>query len=1013
MIYWAHLKSSKRAIFICSIGLIFALAILSGSILYIEVKNASIINDVVQVKSQSPYGIKIDLQTQDVNISFNKISSDIEKEGSKLLTSNQVDYLEPLELYYSLQGFTIPTVTIGLNSNYNWAKIPTIRYLDIVQLNDAIKKDLNQFLNANSSLPAINKSKSSIIQGFLLDSYFGPSTDPPLQFIKNTTLVNYHENPLINITQILTNKFADVLDSKKVPINVTGYGKIVNFDSYDPGQKKLIHNYNETYFPTLSKFLRIVPQNFLVGTSFLFVQNITQVLSKISPFHFDPSLHQNVYGITENIDGGYRLDFNKFDALTMNSNINQVDYLAKTLGDIIGNNNHYQKLNPSTTSLKVIFADHSELVDISNIVNEILTEMLLYSIPMLIVALLVTNYSFGLVQKRIISHSGIYKTRGASSIILFMFQSADYIAIVFLSALIGMILGIPLTVITSKTNGLLSFANSDNYNVLTSFLSVFPSLFVLTFFTSIIITFVTNIRRMIKLSRITIVESEMANVGEKLTPFWEAHYLDVLIFLYGVGSYVLINYYLYSPTTNGSILASGIFFLILFYPAPFAIVIGTILLANRFIPKILEIFGKYLWRSNGGLFAFTFKNIIRRKQSSTRAIILITTLITFLILFYTIPQSQIYYQRQATEYSLGADVQLAFPNTLIYRYNVHDYIDLTLNSINQSYGSYLSGITPVIISSYYSSSNQKTFNFIFINQNSYINGSSVNLYNLGLTHSLTSDLQNLHSSSNNFPILVQPHFLIDRNVTIGDSFTLDFAGFFNNFTVLDTFNEWPMTSRTALNYNTYYFVMDINYFYNEILPGLFSTPYASTFSGYILLNFKNKDDINKLAPDFTLLKGLKAQESNINLDWWSIESQLVYKFRLGQINIDLLASIIIAVTILLLFSYMQIIEREQEIFTERALGMKFRQLAFVFFIESLILLAIGIILASIISAFFLNILAVFLSGGLSIPRYVILVPYDTVYLTYFILIIVSSICAVIPAYYVTRQDVIRSFSFDK
>lgn len=1009
-IYWSHLKSSKKAIFVSLIGLIFALAILSGSILYINTRKADIINEVLDPNNQSPFGIEIELQTHDVNISFDNLNTGLNTIGNNLVKAKHVDFLSSFELFSSIQGLSIPSYTVTYNYTLqNWVKAPTTRLLDIVQLNDNIIKDLSQFLNANSTLPSISGSNSSYIQGFLLATYFGPSTDPQLQITKNTMLENYVANPLTEITQFMTNATFSI--SHQIPLNVTGYGKAVNFDTYSVSQRKSVTNYNRTQFPTLSKFFGIVPQNLNIGTSFLFVRNLTQVLSKFTPLFYDSSLQRNVYGITENIDGGYVVNFNKFDAFAINSKIDQMNSLSKVLANNILNSEIYQTINPSTTVLNVYFTDYGKLGDVSTIVYQIFYEMLLYAVPMLIVALLVTNYSFGLIQKRVISQVGVYKTRGATSLSLFVFQLLDYIIIVLISAFLGMLMGIPLTNLVAKTNGLLNFSNPQNYDVLASFLNTLPFLLMVSFAASIVLSFLTNFRRMVKLSRMTIYDSEVENAGEKGAPFWQTHYFDVIIFFYGVGTYLLINYYLYSPSTNASILSSGLFFLLLFYPTPFAIILGTILLANRFIPGIIDFIGRNLWKFKGGLLAFSFKNVIRHRQSSTRAIILITSLLTFLILFYTIPQSQIAYQRQTTEYNYGADAQLVFHSNFITRASPQKYINSFTTSLENSYAQYLKGITPVITASYYSSSNQKTFKFIFIDPSSYLSGSSVSLFNLGLSNSLTNDLLLLNSnSSNNHPVLVQKNFLNARNVQRGQGFTLDLLGESHQFTILDTFNEWPMGARTVLDYNTFYFVMDINYFYTNILNYIYSTPYIQAFSAYILMNFKDTQYMHEITTQMSLETGLQVNEANINLEWWTVNTQLLFKFRLGQINIDLLVSLAISITILLMFAYMQLIERRQEIFTERALGMKLKQIAFIFYIETILLLIIGLILASFISVYFLNTLSIFATGGLNIPRYNFLIPYDLVFSTYILLIIIASVCAVIPAYYVSRQDIIRAFS---
>ena len=47
MIYWGHLRSSKKTLMISTIGLIFAIAIISSSLLYVDSAKEDIINEIV------------------------------------------------------------------------------------------------------------------------------------------------------------------------------------------------------------------------------------------------------------------------------------------------------------------------------------------------------------------------------------------------------------------------------------------------------------------------------------------------------------------------------------------------------------------------------------------------------------------------------------------------------------------------------------------------------------------------------------------------------------------------------------------------------------------------------------------------------------------------------------------------------------------------------------------------------------------------------------------------------
>ena len=1000
ILYWGHLTSSKKSLMISTIGLIFALAILGSSILYINTEKVDIINEMLNTSNSSPYEVEIDLQTQDLNISFQTIHDQIDALGKDVMNITQINFMNSLELFYSIQGSRIPEMAPYYNTTTKaWSIVSYNRSLIIMELNNGIKSDLAPYLSAKSSLPS--NSDSNSLQGFLLNPYFGSSTNPVLQQLEKTNVDNYSSINSINIYQSIANF------TQTIPMTITGYGKFISYDVYSNAQNQYVTNYDESQFPTLSKAFKIVPLN--LNSSYLFVNNLTATLSYFHPLYFDSVRNISLSGVTVNINGGYKINYDKFDPFTISSKIDEIKSLSTVIQDKIFDTPFYKNIDKRTTTLNLHFIDYSKLSNILNLIFQIIYEMMLYAIPMLLIAMLVTNYSFGLIQNKILSHVGIYKTRGASSFNLFVFQVLDYAIVVLVATVVGMLLEIPVTDIVTKTNGLLNFTNTNSYDVFTNFLTILPYMFVILFIASIIIGFIISIRKIIRLSRITINESE-SNTLEKAEPFWKIHYLDVYIFLYGLLSYFVITYIFSNPVDNGLALEVGIFFLIFFLPGPFAIVIGTILIANRIIPKILEIIGSNLWYRTGDLFAFSFKNVIRHKQSSTRAIILIASLITFLILFYAIPSSQIAYASSSSQYSLGAQAQVIYPT-----YFQSDYLNQKVSQMQNQFSTYIKGITPVMTLNYYSNLNNNYYTFIFINTTSYINGSSVSLFNLGLSHSLKGDLKQLPNNSTSDQIIVPANFLSTRNSKVGQNVSLDLPGGFHQFSILDSYNEWPMTTRNQLDPYHQFLILDINTFYN--LSNLFfnSGNFGSGFNGintYFLINFYNIEDVHPISQQISLATGNQVNEANLNLQWWDTQSQLIFQFRLGQINIDVVMSLIIAVTILLMFAYMQMIERREDIFTERGLGIKLSQMALLFYVESVILLLSGVILGSIISFYFIQTLTIFITGGVAIPSYVVILPLDLVGWTYILLFVVVSLCAIIPAYYLSKQDIIRSFKAD-
>ena len=106
---------------------------------------------------------------------------------------------------------------------------------------------------------------------------------------------------------------------------------------------------------------------------------------------------------------------------------------------------------------------------------------------------------------------------------------------------------------------------------------------------------------------------------------------------------------------------------------------------------------------------------------------------------------------------------------------------------------------------------------------------------------------------------------------------------------------------------------------------------------------------------------------------------------------------------------MQINDRKREIYTERAIGMKLSQTGLLFFVEGMLLLLTGVVIGTVLGTYFIGMLSVFLTQGSQIPGYDVLIPWDLVAITYLGLFILSFFSALIPAYYVTKQDISKSF----
>ena len=976
-LYFGHLKNSKKIIFISTIGLICSIAIVSSSLLYVDSTKVEIVNTILSSQSQSSnFDISIQFSGAYPKININDINNEISNASSDLIMKSNLDIFHNLTMFYSLNGLVSP---ISYVPNPNEPEIYYNSSIPIIQLNEQLKHDLLYFISGNSSLPSYN---DSIQQAFLLQTYLNYPSSQTSKFQHN--YINIANSSVINLFYNANNI------EQTFPFNITGSGKIIlNYTLTNYGYS---FDYPDDTYPALS----VIFNRYGFGGPTLFVNNLTEIMNKIQPDQ------DNNYYTQFTAYGGFKIDFSKIDPFSITSKASDLGKFKFSLQDSLVNLNFYQSLKSHGYYMNVDFPNQYIYDGISSTITSIIFNMLLYALPIIIVALFMTNYSFGLIHTNVVRQIGIFKTRGASKNLLFFFELIDFLIIMFISMVIGAIAGLPISSIVTKTSFLLSFNNPKNYDIITTFLLNFSSIIESLFYFAVLISMIVNLRRVFKLASLPIVETE--NPTEKGEPYWKKHYLDVISFLYGTISYVILIYLTTNPNYVQTIGPVIIIFLFLSLPCPFAMVIGAILIVNRFIPILLNWVGSKLWEASGGLLAFSFKNVIRHRQASTRAVMLIASLLTFLLLFYSMPYSQVAYEQKISLFNNGAEGVIKISNidsnnlTLI-----KEKIQNITSILDSNFSDSLSGFSPYF-STAITDNNQFFIEFKFINASSYYQASAINQLDPGVTYDLQRDLKLLQSE--NKSIIIGQQSFNSRFLSINESLSVNGPTSIFEFPVIDTYKSWPST--TIYTYDSIiYAVIDMNYLLNN---NNFSSQFFNGVRDFgFYLNFKDSVNRTLIANELTTIFHLQTSLSNSDIQNWDPMTKLNFQFELGQINTNVLMSLIIGVIIIIMFAYMQLNDRKREIYTERAIGMKLSQTSVLFFIEGIILLMSGVIIGTFLGYFFVQMMALFQTQGNQIPSYDVLTPWNLVLITYTALCMLAVLSALIPAYYVTKQDISKSF----
>ena len=166
ILYFKHLKNSKKIIFVSTIGLICAIAIVSSSLLYIDTTKQDIVSQLFNsTENSSGYDITIDYSVNSPKINVTAFTQTINEYSFDITQKLNLNIFSNPELFSTVDGAYVSE----LSSPTDISKPMSNNSVLIVQLNTPLRNDLASFLSENASLPANN---SQIQQAFALQTAF-------------------------------------------------------------------------------------------------------------------------------------------------------------------------------------------------------------------------------------------------------------------------------------------------------------------------------------------------------------------------------------------------------------------------------------------------------------------------------------------------------------------------------------------------------------------------------------------------------------------------------------------------------------------------------------------------------------------------------------------------------------------------------------------------------------------------------------------------------------------------
>lgn len=728
--------------------------------------------------------------------------------------------------------------------------------------------------------------------------------------------------------------------------------------------------------------------------SYLVVQNLTTFLLSI-PSQFRETEHHL----------RYYFDLKAFNVFAPDDILETFDSLGIEAQRRLAESRQYQNFD-------VYDGISEQIKEIQNEINFIRIGLILFSIPVLIVAIFLANYSFGLIQRAKLQQIGIYLTRGTSRSQLTSMLVAETLLTLIFALIGGILLSIPFSSLVVRTSGFLEFNKSRTPVIF--WMDLIES--VATF--GLILVVILNFVRIFRLGKLSINEAEVQAVEEKTEPFWKRKYLDIGLLAFGLFFYGI--FLLLMSEQIG--VDPGIAFLLalLILPTPLLIIIGAIMVTARLFPFITGFLSRVLWERNGGLLSFSLKSIVRHRQNSTRAILIASMNLALIVLFLSFPVTIMTNSRAQIYYENGADIYVGLRDTSWY--NNFTYLDHLLANLSSE----IEGYSPVLEVWLKNNAilviNTTTFGKIAWMQDSFVPDFSAALKNLD------KDNQSILLYEKNLKAIegkVGDSLLWPKRTW--DSYENPFVGVPVHFTVRGAFRYWPnlLTDYYDIEYpktqflavmgfETYENVVKImkNETITEDDPNYYESWDTGLRNGSLFLYIRTKDHANR-----TLIKDTleTLTEKTPAISYYSLAEEEWEEDMRGptvlslfaQFNSNLIFCLGIAVLVLVMFGFLQLVERGREIATERALGLTVSQTVRLFLYDTLWFSSFSLFTGLIIGVFFSSLFLLPLTLGQSIPPWSMVIPWDLI-LGVIILILIGSVgFSLAPAYLSSKIEVTR------
>ncbi|NHJ31891.1 MAG: FtsX-like permease family protein [Asgard group archaeon] len=606
---------------------------------------------------------------------------------------------------------------------------------------------------------------------------------------------------------------------------------------------------------------------------------------------------------------------------------------------------------------------------------------LLFTTPIIGMALSLTNYSSNLMKRRQKRQVSSMLQRGSSRkevVNLLIFQVVEYTV---LALLICVIIGYPFSWLMIKSNGFLSFGGA----------SVFPAINMLIFYVIIgaafILSVLINARNIWDMSNISTVEAYGTTIQKK--PIWEKTYIDVVLMIIGVALWLIVRLTIKGTSAYSFAYGFGT-------TAPVCLILGSILFTTRTYPFFINLIAKIGWKNSKlGILGLSAKRSLRRKGAVIRSLVLISLTFTLIIASMTTTQSYQDYDKEQAYYQVGGDI-------LVQHVKVSN--DNIKNRVLDIEG--VTAATYIKMTSQVVTFGQLTYSYLVIgidpDEYSQIGFFKKSYFDTNTPTNYFSKLQDENdviiqkqeldkfALGNNDPLMVP----VEKYILGKVNYTLD---------VVDTFNYFPrfFIEYPRIGDPIFRFTLIGNY---NLTDALAYHPFS--IAGDLLVKVEENQSIPEVAERIEYELGRRVE--NVDDLMGSQEGSLRNIMLYGSLNTAFLASMIITIAAISLLILIQVLENEMEIAMLKTMGMSPRQLFSLFTSEAIIILLFGSLLGFGIGIFSAKMFMEILTIDNILPPVLLSIPPLQIFLAFSLLFITALGAAAFTSWLIFRKDTIKA-----